>query len=258
MFGRSRLISPLESFPRPKPVQVSWSAVRAEALAALPDPGLGRSPCRSPFGSPRPAEALAVHLSGKPVPAEADRCFPAGKNVSRSWHPFRLAPRQSRSSGGSPPKRRAGRSRSVSSGWIPIRAEARPVHLWRFREAEASGSTGLLDEACRPCKSEGQARCVRMAAASSAALAVTSRIFACGQIRKRFRPQPGPSSRGAINPATTGTCHGKPSRQSRFCLWITRITGVESAALGKGDCVDRATLLWASAFLSPDPPRRRA
>jgi hypothetical protein len=156
MFGRSRLISPLESFPRPKPVQVSWSAVRAEALAALPDPGLGRSPCRSPFGSPRPAEALAVHLSGKPVPAEADRCFPAGKNVSRSWHPFRLAPRQSRSSGGSPPKRRAGRSRSVSSGWIPIRAEARPVHLWRFRKPKLLVPPGCSTKLADLAKARGK------------------------------------------------------------------------------------------------------
>jgi hypothetical protein len=33
--------------------------------------------------------------------------------------------------------------------WIPFEAEALPVLLWRFREAEASGSTGLLDETCR-------------------------------------------------------------------------------------------------------------
>jgi hypothetical protein len=137
---------------RPKPLQVSWIAVRAGTLAAFPDPGLGRSPCRSPFGVPRPAEALAVHLSGKPVPAEADRCFPAGKSVGRSRYSSRSAPRQNRSSGGSPPKRRVGRSRSVSPGWIPFGAEALPVLLWRFREAEASGSTGLLDEACRPRK----------------------------------------------------------------------------------------------------------
>jgi len=160
--GRSLLIPPLESLSRPKPVQVSRSAVAAEALAALPDPGLGRSPCRSPFGSPRPAEALAVHLSGKPVPAEADRCFPAGKSVSRNWHSFRLALRQSRSFGGLPPKRRAGRSRSVSpvgspsgpKSWrftseapcqpkligfsgagSPPRAEAPAVLLWQSREA---------------------------------------------------------------------------------------------------------------------------
>jgi hypothetical protein len=113
--GRSRLIPPLESLSRPKPVQASRSAVRAEALAALPDPGLGRSPCRSPFGSPRQAEALAVHLSENAVSAEADRSFPAGKTVNRSWHSCRLAARQSRSPGGSPPKRGAGRSRSVSS-----------------------------------------------------------------------------------------------------------------------------------------------
>jgi hypothetical protein len=112
--GRSRLISPLESLSRPRPVQVSRRAVRAEALAALPDPGLGRSPCRSPFGSPRRAEALAVHLSENSVSAEADRSFPAGKTVGRSRHSSRSAPRQSRSPGGSPPKRGAGRDRSVS------------------------------------------------------------------------------------------------------------------------------------------------
>ena len=114
-------------------------------------------------------------------------------------------------------------------------------------------STKLADLA----KAKGQARCVRMAAASSAALALTFRIFACGPIRSRFRPQPGHSSRGAIDPATTGTCHGKPSRQSRICLWITRITGVESAPHRQGDCVDRPTLLWASAFLSRKDPRRK-
>jgi hypothetical protein len=76
--GRSLLIFPFWRPPRPK------------SLAGLPDPGLGRSPCRSPLGSPRPAEALAVHLSGNSVSAEADRSFPAGKNVSRSWHPFRF------------------------------------------------------------------------------------------------------------------------------------------------------------------------
>jgi hypothetical protein len=47
--------------------RVSWSAVRTEVLAALPDPGLGRSPCRSPFGVPSPAEAFSVHLSGSSV-----------------------------------------------------------------------------------------------------------------------------------------------------------------------------------------------
>jgi len=112
--GRSLLIPPLESLSRPEPVQVSRSAVAAEALAALPDPGLGRSPCRSPFGSPRPAEALAVHLSGNAVSAEADRSFPAGKTVGRSRLSSRLAARQSRSPGGLPPKRGAGRDRSVS------------------------------------------------------------------------------------------------------------------------------------------------
>jgi hypothetical protein len=106
--GRSLLIFPFWRPPRPK------------SLAGLPDPGLGRSPCRSPLGSPRPAEALAVHLSGNSVSAEADRSFPAGKNVSRSWHPFRLAARQSRSPGGSPPKRRVGQGRSVSIGPDPL------------------------------------------------------------------------------------------------------------------------------------------
>lgn len=136
-FDRSLFNAPFGFPPGPK------------SSAGLPDPGLGRSPCRSPFGSPLPAEALAVHLSGKSVPAEADRFFPAGKHVGRSRHSSRLAPRQSRSSGGSPPKRRAGRGRSVSPVRIPFRAEALPVLLWRSREAEASGSTGLLDEACR-------------------------------------------------------------------------------------------------------------
>jgi hypothetical protein len=33
--------------------------------------------------------------------------------------------------------------------WIPFRAETLPVLLWLSPEAEASGSAGLLDEACR-------------------------------------------------------------------------------------------------------------
>lgn len=163
------------------------------------------------------------------------------------------------------------------SGWLPDKAEALAVRLRSAVPAEADRSLrggspsgpkpfrftfggsvkpkllvppGCSTKLAGPCKSEGQARCVRMAAASSAALAVTSQIFACGPIRKRFRPQPGHSSRGAIDPATTGTCHGKPSRQSRICLWITRITGVESVALVLCDCAARRPLLWASAFLS--------
>ena len=143
------------------------------------------------------AEALAVHRSvfrfrPKPwrftCPESPFRPKPIGvfrpaRMSAEAGILSGLAPRQSRSSGGLPPKRRASRSRSVSSVRIPVGAEALPVHLWRFREAEASGSTGLLDEPCRPCKSEGQARCVRMAAASSAALAVTSQTFTCDPIR---------------------------------------------------------------------------
>jgi hypothetical protein len=139
--GRSRRISPFGFPSRPKPVQVSWSAVRTEVLAALPDPGLGRSPCRSPFGSPLLAEALAVHLSGKSVPAGAGRSFPAGKRVDRSRQSSRLDPRSGRSPGGSPPEARVGRSRSVLPVWILIKAEALAILLRRFREAEASGST---------------------------------------------------------------------------------------------------------------------
>ena len=143
------------------------------------------------------AEALAVHRSvfrfrPKPwrftCPESPFRPKPIGvfrpaRMSAEAGTLSGLAPGQSRSSGGLPPKRRASRSRSVSSVRIPVGAEALPVHLWRFREAEASGSTGLLDEPCRPCKSEGQARCVRMAAASSAALAVTSQTFTCDPIR---------------------------------------------------------------------------
>jgi hypothetical protein len=108
------------------------------------------------------AEALAVHRSvfrfrPKPwrftCPESPFRPKPIGvfrpaRMSAEAGTLSGLAPRQSRSSGGSPPKRRAGQSRSVSSVRIPVGAEALPVHLWRFREAEASGSTGLLDEAC--------------------------------------------------------------------------------------------------------------
>lgn len=139
--GRSRGSSPGGSLLGPKPSQFSggllfgpkpsaalrWIPVPAEAAAVLLDRWFDRSLAnapldrrsdRSPGGSPgsrlgpKPlpftvrftveAEALAVHLSGKSVPAEADRYFPAGKNVSRSWQSFRSAPRQSRSSGGLP------------------------------------------------------------------------------------------------------------------------------------------------------------
>jgi hypothetical protein len=133
--------SPFGSLLRPKPWQFSRRLALAEAFAS------------SPFGSPRPAEALAVHLSRNSVPAEAGRFFRpkprAGR--SRSFVPVRVPVKA---------EALAVLLRSAVSAeadrflrfWIPFRAEALPVLLWRFREAEASGSTGLLDEACRPRK----------------------------------------------------------------------------------------------------------
>ena len=99
--------------------------VPAEAMAIFPECGAGRSLCMSPSGhrvrpkpwrfafSETPCRPKLVGSSGRnPVPAEAGR-----------WS--RLDRRQSRSPGGSPPKRRAGRGRSVSPVRIPFGAEAR-------------------------------------------------------------------------------------------------------------------------------------
>jgi hypothetical protein len=133
---------------RPKPfAALRWIPVPAEAVAVLlKDRCFDRSLYNVPFGVPIGpksfqvsripawAEALAVHRSVPRVRPKPRRftcpespCRPKPIGIFR---PARmsaeagslpgLAPRQSRSLGGSPPKRRAGQSRSVSPVWIPL------------------------------------------------------------------------------------------------------------------------------------------
>ena len=160
--GRSLLQLSGGSLSRPKPRQFSWIvgstevsptllwiAVRTEVLAVLPDPGLGRSPCRSPFGSPlrpKPWRFTCPESPCRPKPIGIFR--PARMSAEAGSLSGRLRVK-AEALAVCLPKRRIGRSRSVSPVWAPFRAEALPVLLWRSREAEASGSTGLLDEACR-------------------------------------------------------------------------------------------------------------
>jgi hypothetical protein len=168
----------------PKPPHLSFGEpFPAEAGPGSPGVPLDRSPGGSPGSRPGPKPlpftvrfaAFGRSLGGPPV-----RKVRIGRSRSVPFRPESV----SAEAGNLP-------------GWVSVRAEALPVLLPKHVSAEADpffrfGSPsklaprrfsfggpvkpklrvppGLLHEACRPCKSMGQARSVRMAAASSAAL----------------------------------------------------------------------------------------
>jgi hypothetical protein len=167
----------------PKPPHLSFGEP-FPAEAGPGSPGAPFEPKSSRLSRiPAWAEALAVHRSVfrvRPKPfrftcpeapsAEAGRSLPAGKPVSRGWQPSRLDPLRAEALPVLLPKH-------VSAGADPFFRFGSPSKLAPRRfsfggpvKPKLRVAPGLLHEACRPCKSMGQARSVRMAAASSAAL----------------------------------------------------------------------------------------
>jgi hypothetical protein len=175
--------------------------------------------------------------------AENDRALPSHPRDERrnpkASHSTRLVPASGRSPLRFPrldirtevllPSRQTARGRSRIRSGSDHRTEQAPfgspfgssVTLLR-----ASGPTGLLYEACQPCKSMGQARSVRIAAASSATLAFR---VPCFLLEEKAFPAwavaSGLSPKGSAS-ATPRNCHGPPIRKSIIHLWIMRITGV--------------------------------
>jgi hypothetical protein len=191
----------------------------------------------SPDGARRPARRVSRH-GGKRPGASIKSPGRAAKPKGLAFDPFgpRIGPKpvavpSARSSRPKPflPSRRTARGRSRIRSGSDHRTEQAPfgspfggsVTLLR-----ASGPTGLLYEACQPCKSMGQARSVRIAAASSATLAFR---VPCILLEEKAFPAwavaSGLSPKGSAS-ATPRTCHGQPIRKSIIHLWIMRITGV--------------------------------
>jgi hypothetical protein len=186
--GRGRRSFPVGPLPGRSLSDFPWIPVRTEVRSGLLRKDVlaeasssllwrafpGRSRSRSPGAPLRPkpsrrsripawAEALAVHRSVPRVRPKPWRftcpetpCRPKPIGLFR---PARLSAEAGILPGWLPVKAEAlaVRLRSAVPAetdpflrfWIPVGAEALPVFLWRSREAEASGSAGLLDEACR-------------------------------------------------------------------------------------------------------------
>lgn len=218
LFGRS-----LKQFTVRKPVAaealaVSRSSAPAKALAVhRSGRRIRQKPSRFAF-SGIPCQPELVGLSGRnPVSAEADRC-PSW--IIAAAEALAILLRNAVS---------AEADRFFRTG-SPSRPEPRRFSIWQFRGArKLQVPPGCLPKHAVLAKAWGKPERPHGGGFVSRPrlhVPFLSLRSEAGAVRQR----PDLSSRGAIDPATTGTCHENVSRQSTIGLWIIRITGISPDA----------------------------